>query len=113
MKYYVRKTWEDTETQMGEYKSLNSAKKAADANPDYRVFSDEGDEVYTPITETLGFKVTVAIPDLNIRKGPGIDFDRTGKFTGKGTFTVTEEKNGYGRLDTGEGWISLKYCKRV
>ena len=33
----------------------------------------------------------VSIEDLNIRKGPGTDYDKTGKYTGKGAFTIVEE----------------------
>lgn len=30
----------------------------------------------------------------NIRKGPGTDYGRTGKYTGIGTFTIVEEADG-------------------
>lgn len=60
--------------------------------------------------------VTVKISDLNIRSGPGTNYKATGKFTGKGTFTITEvrqgkgSKAGWGKLKSGAGWISLDYC---
>ena len=63
--------------------------------------------------------VKVSIPDLNIRKGPGTNYGRTGKFTGVGSFTIVEERSGqgsaagWGRLKSGAGWISLDYGKRV
>lgn len=53
------------------------------------------------------FKWAVTVPDLNIRKGPGTNYARTGKYTGKGTFTIVEQQNGWGRLKSGAGWISL------
>ena len=65
------------------------------------------------------YLVRVKIPDLNIRKGPGTDTARTGQFTGVGIFTIvevrsgTESKEGWGRLKSGAGWISLDYCYRV
>ena len=65
------------------------------------------------------FKVQVSIPDLNIRKGPGTNYDRTGKFTGKGVFTITEKKTGtgsktgWGKLKSGAGWISLDFAKKI
>lgn len=34
------------------------------------------------------YLVRVSIEDLNIRKGPGTDYDKTGKYTGKGAFTI-------------------------
>lgn len=65
------------------------------------------------------FSVKVDINYLNIRKGPGMDCERTGNYTGKGTFVITEVKDGngsdagWGRLKSGEGWISLDYATRV
>ena len=54
------------------------------------------------------FTVQVTVPDLNIRKGAGTNYAATGKFTGKGTFTITEVKNGWGKLKSGAGWIYLE-----
>lgn len=65
------------------------------------------------------FKVKVNIANLNIRKGPGINFDKTGKYTGKGVFTIVEviegngSKTGWGKLKSGIGWISLDYTEKV
>lgn len=62
------------------------------------------------------FTVRVVIADLNIRKGPGTDYDKTGLYTGVGVFTITEVKSGkgsvkgWGKLKSGAGWISLDYC---
>ena len=39
------------------------------------------------------YTVRISIPDLNIRRGPGTDFSKTGKFTGVGIFTIVEEKD--------------------
>lgn len=57
------------------------------------------------------FQVQVVIGNLNIRKSP--NGEKTGKYTGKGTFTITEVSNGWGRLKSDAGWIWLKnpsYC---
>ena len=65
------------------------------------------------------FLVKVSITDLNIRKGAGTNYERTGKFTGVGVFTIMEVKSGqgstagWGRLKSGAGWISLDYAKRI
>ena len=65
------------------------------------------------------FLVQVSATDLNIRKGPGTNYGTTGKYTGKGTFTIVEtrsgqgSKAGWGKLKSGAGWISLDYAKRV
>ena len=55
--------------------------------------------------------VKVHIDNLNIRKGPGLSYSRTGNFTGKGVFEIVEIKDGFGKLKSGEGWICLKFCE--
>ena len=63
--------------------------------------------------------VRVDIDKLNIRKGPGMNYDKTGAYTGKGVFTIIEVKEGqgsntgWGRLKSGAGWICLDYTNRV
>ena len=65
------------------------------------------------------FLVRISISNLNIRKGAGTNYARTGKYTGKGIFTIMEVKSGqgsdagWGRLKSGAGWISLDYAERV
>lgn len=122
--YRVRKAWSDSKSQKGAYKILSNAKKCADANPGYSVFDNNGVNIYTPNTSTkaapdVPFTVKVSISDLNIRKGPGTDYAKTGKFTGKGVFTIVEVQSGqgasagWGRLKSGAGWISLDYVERI
>lgn len=122
--YRVRKAWSDSKSQKGAYKILSNAKKCADANPGYRVFDNNGVNIYTPNTSTqtvpdAPFTVKVSISDLNIRKGPGTDYAKTGKFTGKGVFTIVEVQSGqgstagWGRLKSGAGWISLDYAVKT
>lgn len=52
------------------------------------------------------FKVKVTADDLRIRKTPSLKGEIEG-YTGKGIFTITEEKNGWGKLKSGAGWICL------
>lgn len=53
------------------------------------------------------FKVKVNSDVLRIRTGAGTNYAWTGKYTGKGIFTITEEKNGWGKLKSGSGWICI------
>ena len=48
------------------------------------------------LTLSAPYMVRVSIPDLNIRRGAGTSYLKTGKFTGAGIFTVVEEKDGWG-----------------
>ena len=67
----------------------------------------------------LPFFVRVDIARLNIRTGPGTDCSLTGKYTGKGVFTIVEVSNGtgsnsgWGKLKSGAGWISLDYATKL
>ena len=116
--YRVRKSWEDAVSQKGAFHELENAKKCADANKGYAVFNTSGKQVY-PKTDFSPYLVEVTATDLNIRKGPGTNYGKTGKFTGKGVFTITEERagtgsnRGWGKLKSGVGWISLDYVKRL
>ena len=103
------------------YRILDNAKKCADENPGYSVFDDNRKVIYTGkgATSSLPYLVKVSITDLNIRKGPGTNYAKTGKYTGTGIFTIVEEqsgkgsKTGWGRLKSGAGWISLDFATRI
>lgn len=116
--YRVRKTWADAKSQKGAFHSLENAKNCADENAGYSVFDESGKAIYPNVDTFKSYMVRVSIADLNIRKGPGTNYDRTGKYTGIGTFTIVEEADGqgaskWGRLKSGAGWISLDYGMRV
>ncbi|MEG0292540.1 MAG: peptidoglycan recognition family protein [Anaerovoracaceae bacterium] len=117
MWYRVRKTWSDASSQKGAYLSLANAKSCADKYEGYSVFDDTGKVLYTSVSK-IPYMVRVSIKDLNIRKGAGTNFAKTGKFTGIGTFTIIEEKDGkgatkWGKLKSGAGWISLDYTTKL
>ena len=44
--YRVRKTWKDSKSQVGAYRVLKNAKKAADKNPGTYVFTNDGVAIY-------------------------------------------------------------------
>jgi len=125
--YRVRKAWKDAKSQVGAYKVLKNAKKAADKNPGTFVFAPDGNAVYPVETKAevaekaepfQSYLVQVSISNLNIRKGPGTNYGKTGRFTGKGIFTIVEESKGtgatlWGKLKSGAGWISLDFTKKI
>lgn len=122
--YRVRKSWEDAKSQKGAYKVLKNAKACADKNEGYSVFDWNGNCVYVPVIEALkpknvAYRVRVSISDLNIRTGPGTHFSKTGKYTGKGIFTIVQESvglgsdKGWGKLKSGAGWIALDHTERI
>ena len=50
---------------------------------------------------------------LNIRKGPGTNYDVAGCIRDKGSYTIVDEQDGWGRLKSGAGWISLAYTAKA
>lgn len=125
--YRVRKTWTDAKTQKGAYNVLKNAKACADKNDGYFVFDWNGTKVYPEETKSketaseekkVSYRVHVGIKNLNIRKGPGTNYDKTGKYTGVGVFTIVAESDGegaskWGKLKSGAGWISLDFTERI
>lgn len=59
------------------------------------------------------YKVKVTATALNIRSEPSINGAIRGQIKDKGIYTIVEEKNNWGKLKSGAGWISLSYTKRV
>lgn len=118
--YRVRKIWTDAKSQIGAYTVLANAKRKADENRGYTVYDSKGNAVYAKDSSNFSspYMVRVTISGLNIRKGPGTNYAKTGKFTGKGTFTIVAESDGqgaskWGKLKSGAGWISLDYATRI
>lgn len=71
---------------------------------DLQELAKEGPKAYTA-------KVTANV--LNVRSTPSTS-GRVVTTIKKGeVYTIVEEKNGFGRLKSGQGWISLKYVKLV
>ena len=63
------------------------------------------------------FLVKFIISDLNIRKGPGTNYDRV-QFCPPGVYTVVATSSGagaslWGKLKSGIGWLSLDFCQRL
>lgn len=58
------------------------------------------------------FTVNVNVPDLNIRSDASMSGTVKG-VTGKGVFTITEVKNGWGKLKSNVGWIYLENASYV
>lgn len=81
----------------------------------------------TATAKTWAIKST-AKNGLNIRKGPGTSYSITGVITDdkkllkknskyyypkSAKYTITEKKNGWGKLKSGTGWVYLAYTKEV
>jgi hypothetical protein len=197
--YRVRKTWEDSKSQIGAYTELKNAKEACDkAGKGYEVYNSKGVAIYPvaaaePEDEVVsafkvgqevkvvsGAKYTsgVAIPNwvtktktyvreirkngdivfstqktgavtgvinpkylvdykkatttttpaapsfksyivevntavLNVRSGAGTNYKIVTQVKRHELYTIVDEKNGWGKLKSGKGWIYLAYTKKA
>lgn len=112
-----------------------------DSKNDYKVItSDEGQEAYAKavtegLIEYLGLKKTtttktetkketttststsytvkVVADVLNVRNGAGTNYDKVTAIKKNEVYTIVEEKNGWGKLKSGSGWICLSYAEKT
>ncbi len=59
------------------------------------------------------YKVRITASTLNVRAGAGTSYKVTTTVKKGGIYTITEEQNGWGKLKSGAGWISLKYTEKI
>lgn len=59
------------------------------------------------------FVVKVTATTLNIRKGPGTNYDVVGAIKDKGAYTIVETNGDWGKLKSGAGWIHLGYTNKI
>lgn len=59
------------------------------------------------------YKVRITANTLNVRSGAGTSYKVTTTVKKNGIYTITAEQNGWGKLKSGAGWISLKYTEKV
>lgn len=107
--YRVRLSWDNVKSQLGAFKNLDNAKKVCVKG--YSVYDWDGNEVYNNKFKPYLVKVTTEA--LNYRKGPGINYKVNGTIRDLGVYTIVDEQNGWGKLKSGQGWISLNYTKKV
>lgn len=64
-------------------------------------------------TKSTSYKVKITATVLNVRNGAGVSNVIVGQVKKDEVYTIVETKNGWGKLKSGVGWISLKYTKEV
>jgi hypothetical protein len=81
MYYRVRKSWEDSKSQLGAYTILENAIKQCDANPGYSVFDEDGKVIHksgTVVIRTMSYKAKL--------------LKKTGKHAAGSKVTVTRNR---------------------
>ena len=69
----------------------------------------------TPTIKYVAGQYRVKVDSLNIRKGPGTQYDKVGSITDKGTYNISKVSGNWGQLKSGIGWINISstYCEKV
>lgn len=71
-------------------------------------------EKETPASPSfVPYLVQITTDVLNVRSGAGTNYKIVTKVKERQIFTIVNEKNGWGKLKSGIGWISLKYTKKI
>lgn len=113
--YRIRKTWADAASQIGAYTNLEYAKAACKEG--YAVFDATGTQVRPEQAFQPYLVRIIAQSGLNVRSGPGTNYGVVMTLAYGGAYTIVEERSGWGLLKAysqkKNGWISLKYTKRI
>ena len=62
---------------------------------------------------SVPYLVRITATALNVRIGAGLQYKIKTDVKKNEVFTIVEEKNGWGKLKSGAGWIRLKYTEKV
>ncbi len=109
--YSVRLSWEDKDSEVQTYRLFENAKKFVDTHPRYKVYDMLGNEVYSvtettqaptvpptdyptpPLKPDMQFnavgEVITETDDLNVRSGPGTEYEKIGTVPKNGYVTIT------------------------
>ena len=83
-------------------------------NPKYLI--EYNASISTPSTTTSTFNnylVVVMTDVLNVRTGPSTGYKIVGQVKKDEIFTIIDEKENWGKLKSGAGWINLPYTKKI
>ena len=70
-------------------------------------------QIQKPADNFTPYIVSVETDILNVRTGAGTNYKIATQVKRHELYTIVEEKNGWGKLKSGAGWISLDYTKKV
>jgi hypothetical protein len=67
----------------------------------------------TVVSKFIPYIVQITTDVLNVRAGAGTSYAINTKVKKNECYTIVGEKDGWGKLKSGAGWISLDYTKKV
>ena len=98
----------------GTYESLIKFQK----DNGLKVDGSAGTNTFNKLNELIAnknssYKVKITASVLNVRKGAGTNYSIATTVKKNEVYTIVEEKNGWGKLKSGAGWISLSYTSKL
>lgn len=111
--YRVAKKYENGvyKDQKGAFVILDNAKKCCDLNTGTQVFDWKGNKVYP--TTAKYYRVVVTTDVLNVRTGPGTNYNITAQVHRDDVYTIVAEIGNWGKLLSGAGFICLDYTDKL
>lgn len=70
-------------------------------------------QIEKELARGAGNCVRIDVETLNYRAGAGTQYKINGQVRKGEVYTIVEEKNGWGKLKSGAGWINLKYTSKI
>lgn len=64
-------------------------------------------------SSSKSYRVKITANTLNVRSGAGSKYSIVTKIKKGEVYTIVDEKNGWGKLKSGSGWIYLKYTEKL
>ena len=80
------------------------------------IILSDGDKVGQIATITITaetYRVKINVNKLNIRSGPSNKYVIVTQVKQNEVYTIVEEKEGWGKLKSGVGWLDLQYTQRI
>ena len=74
---------------------------------------DKAGQMAVTQTVTETYKVKITASKLNVRSSPNVNSAIVTQVKAGEVYTIIEEREGWGRLKSGAGWIALEYTKRI
>ena len=73
----------------------------------------KANQIAATVVTASTYKVRITTNLLNVRLQPNINSSINGQVKKNDVFTIIEEREGWGRLKSGAGWINLDYTQRI
>ena len=74
---------------------------------------DSSKKKTTTTTKTTEYQVRITAGALNVRKSASASSNIVGTVFKNNVVTIVDEKDGFGKLKSGKGWIKLSYTVKI